>query len=638
MKLTSAEIREKYLKFFEERGHKIVPSSSLIPENDPTTLFTGSGMQPMVPYLLGEKHPSGTRIVDSQKCFRAWDIEEVGDNTHTTFFEMLGNWSLGDYFKEEQIPWMFEFLVKKIGLDPNKLYFSVYKGTKEIWIWRDDTAEKLWKEQFKNVWVDAKSVDDVEENGMQWGRIFFYDEKENWWSRAGVPNKMPNWEPGGPDSEMFWDFWADLELHEKSEWKETHCNPACDCGRFLEIGNNVFMQYKKTAEWFLELENKNIDFGGWLERIAVALSDNPDVYMWDLFDGIRNKIEELTWKKYWENTNETLAFRVVMDHVRAATFLIWDGAVPSNKDQWYFTRRLIRRAIRFASHLWVEGWFIEKVASEVVDGYSSHYTDLAEKKAFILSEMEWEEKQFLSTLDKGLKEFDKLLKGFEIAFERSWKKIDTIAGPKAFKLYDTYGFPLEMTVELANEKGLKVDETGFAKAFEEHQAKSRAGAEQKFKWWLADDSTATTELHSATHLLLAWLNHVLGWDIHQKWSNITAERLRFDFNHDGKVERDILDKVEEFVNEAIQSGTKVTLTEMDKQKAMDEGVEWSFWEKYPDTVKVYSMVWNNGRTYSKELCWGPHVEATSDMWRFKIKKEEASSRGIRRIKAVLIKD
>ncbi|QFR38696.1 alanine--tRNA ligase [Candidatus Gracilibacteria bacterium 28_42_T64] len=638
MKLTSAEIREKYLKFFEERGHKIVPSSSLIPENDPTTLFTGSGMQPMVPYLLGEKHPSGTRIVDSQKCFRAGDIEEVGDNTHTTFFEMLGNWSLGDYFKEEQIPWMFEFLVKKIGLDPNKLYFSVYKGTKEIGIGRDDTAEKLWKEQFKNVGVDAKSVDDVEENGMQGGRIFFYDEKENWWSRAGVPNKMPNGEPGGPDSEMFWDFGADLELHEKSEWKETHCNPACDCGRFLEIGNNVFMQYKKTAEGFLELENKNIDFGGGLERIAVALSDNPDVYMGDLFDGIRNKIEELTGKKYGENTNETLAFRVVMDHVRAATFLIGDGAVPSNKDQGYFTRRLIRRAIRFASHLGVEGGFIEKVASEVVDGYSSHYTDLAEKKAFILSEMEGEEKQFLSTLDKGLKEFDKLLKGFEIAFERSGKKIDTIAGPKAFKLYDTYGFPLEMTVELANEKGLKVDETGFAKAFEEHQAKSRAGAEQKFKGGLADDSTATTELHSATHLLLAGLNHVLGGDIHQKGSNITAERLRFDFNHDGKVERDILDKVEEFVNEAIQSGTKVTLTEMDKQKAMDEGVEGSFWEKYPDTVKVYSMVGNNGRTYSKELCGGPHVEATSDMGRFKIKKEEASSRGIRRIKAVLIKD
>ncbi len=397
------------------------------------------------------------------------------------------------------------------------------------------------------------------------------------------------------------------------------------------------MQFRRTEKWFEELAGKNIDFGWWLERIAVALSDNPDVFMWDLFDWIRNKIEELTGKKYWDNENETMAFRVVMDHLRASTFLIWDWAVPSNKDQWYFTRRLIRRAIRFAQNLWVEGWFITKIAEEVINEYKDHYTDLVEKRDFIISEMKREEAQFLSTLEKWLKEFDKLIKGLEIAYEKTWNKIDTIAGQKAFKLYDTYGFPIEMTIELAEEKWYKIDLEWFEKAKKQHQDKSRAWAEQKFKWGLADESELTTALHSVTHIMLAALRKFLWDDVHQKGSNITAERLRFDFNYPEKVERDILDKVEEYVNNVIQKDCEVILENMDKQLAKDSWVEWSFWEKYPDTVKVYTFKDSEGNIYSRELCGWPHIEKTWWIGKFKIKKEESSSRWVRRIKAVLIK-
>ena len=637
MNYTSVQIREKYLKFFEEKWHVIVPSSLLIPENDSTTLFTGSGMQPMVPYLLWEKHPLWTRICNSQKSFRAMDIEDIWDNRHTTFFEMLWNWSFGDYFKKEQIFWMFEFLTQELWLNPNKIYISVYRWNKNIWIWKDSKAVELWKEQFTNVWIKAKDVDLAEVDWMQWGRIFYYNDKENWWSRSWAPKNMPVWEPGWPDSEMFWDFWEELKLHENSKWKNKPCHPACDCWRFLEIWNNVFMQYMRTDMWFEELENKNIDFGWWLERLAVAISDNPDIFMWDLFNGIRTKIEEFTGKKYGENEKETVAFRVIMDHLRAATFLIWDWAIPSNKDQGYFTRRLIRRAIRFAKNLWVNGWFITVIADEVIKEYSSIYLELKEKRDFIISEMQAEENQFLSTLEKWLKEFDKLIKGLEITIEKTWKKIDTISGTKAFRLYDTYGFPFEITQELASEKWLKVDEEWFAKAKKKHQEKSRAWAEQKFKWWLSDNSELTTALHSATHLMLAWLRKFLWEDIHQKWSNITAERLRFDFNYGEKITKDILNKIEDYVNNIIENQCDIIVEEMNKQEAKDSWVEWSFWEKYPDKVKIYtfkSRFWN---IYSRELCWGPHIENTKNMWKFKIKKESSSSRWIRRIKAVLEK-
>jgi len=634
--MNSQEIRSKYLEYFESKGHKIVPSASLIPENDPTTLFTGSGMQPMVPYLLGEKHPLGTRIVDSQKAFRAADIDDVGDNRHTTFFEMLGNWSLWDYFKKEQVDWAWDFYMNHIGLDPKKVYISVYRGNEKFWIPRDDEAVGLWTDKFQSVWVESKAVDMAEEKWIQWGRIFYYNEKENWWSRAGVPENMPVGEPGGPDSEMFWDFGEELWLHEASEWKDQPCHPACDCGRFLEFANNVFMQYKKTEDGFVELDNKNIDFWGGLERIAVAMTDTPDVFLWDLFDGIRDKIEEASGKKYGENEKETKAFRVIMDHLRVVVFLIGDGAVPSNKDQGYFTRRMLRRAIRFARDLWIEQGLSAQVAEVVISEYSHHYTELQENRDFIIKEIEAEEKQFLSTLDKGMKEFEKLLNGFQIAFERSGKKVTQIAGAKAFKLYDTYGFPIELTEDLAEEHSLTVDREGFEKAFEDHKALSRKWAEQKFKWGLADTSVATTELHTATHLLLAGLRKVLGDHVFQKGSNITAERLRFDFSHEVKVTREELDQVEAFVNHAIQSGTQVTTEEMPKQKAIDIWVVWSFWEKYPETVKVYTMQ-SPEEVFSVELCWGPHVENSQWMGQFKIKKEEASSRGVRRIKAVLIK-
>lgn len=636
--MNSHDIRKKYLEFFEKKGHKIIPSSPLIPENDPTTLFTGSGMQPMVPYLLWETHPLWTRICDSQKSFRSGDIDDIWDNRHTTFFEMLWNWSLWDYFKKEQISWMFEFLTKELNLDPNKIYVSVYRWNAKIWIWKDSEAVELWKKEFKTVGIDAVDIDMAEENWMQDWRIFYYNEKENWWSRAWVPENMPVWEPGWPDSEMFWDFWADLKLHENSQWKDKPCHPACDCGRFLEIWNNVFMQFMRTENWFEELNNKNIDFWWGLERLAVAITDNPDVFMWDLFDAIRKKIEELTWKVYWENIEETMAFRVIMDHLRAATFLICDWAVPSNKDQWYFTRRLIRRAIRFAKNLWVEGWFITEVASEVINEYKNHYSELEDKKDFIINEMKLEEAQFLKTLDKGLREFDKLVKWFEIAFERTWKKIDTIAWAKAFKLYDTYWFPVEITQELAEEKWLKVDVEWFKKAFEDHKTLSRKWAEKKFKWWLADESEKTTALHTATHLVFAWLKKHLWENVTQAWANITAERLRFDFTYPEKVSREILDQVEDYVNEAISKDCQISIVDMEKNKAKESWINWSFWEKYPDVVKVYTVTSLDDIIYSREICWGPHVESTSKMWKFKIKKEQASSKWVRRIKAVLIND
>ncbi len=631
MLYSSHQIREKYIEYFKEKWHKEIPSSSLIPENDPTTLFTGSGMQPMVPYLLWEKHPVWNRICDSQKAFRSWDIEDIWDNRHTTFFEMLWNWSLWDYFKKEQINQIFDFYVNKIGLNPKKIYISVYRWNSKLKIPKDEESAKLWEKLFIEKWIEAKSVDFAEEKWMQWWRIFYYDEKENWWSRAWVPENMPIWEPGWPDSEMFWDFWEELGLHEKSRWKDKPCHPACDCGRFLEFANNVFMQYKKTPNGFEELKNKNIDFGSGLERVSVALMDEADVFLWDLFKTIREKIEELSWKKYGENEKETRAFRIVMDHLRATTFLIWDGAIPSNKDQWYFTRRMIRRAIRFARDLGIEKWLSSNIAEVVIDEYGNHYKNLLEQKDFIIKEIDSEEKQFLKTLEKGLKEFEKLMKSENIWREKiSWKQ--------AFRLYDTFGFPLEMTIELAQERNLEVDLEGFKNAEREHQDKSRTASAWKFKWWLADSSDETTKLHSATHLLLSGIKKYVWEHVHQKWSNITSERLRFDFNNDEKIERETLDKIENFVNEAIEAWFDVSMEDMEKQKAKKSGVEWSFWDKYPDIVKVYTMTWKDGTIYSRELCWWPHVENSKDMWVFKIKKEESSSRWVRRIKAVLHKN
>ena len=616
--MTSHEIRNAYLNFFKERGHSIVPSSSLIPENDPSTLFTGSGMQPMVPFLLGQPHPEGKRLADSQKCFRSQDIEEVGDNRHTTFFEMLGNWSLGDYFKEEQISWMFDFLTKELGLNAKNLYVTVFRGNEALGIPRDTLAVDMWKKKFAEVGIEAKDIDFAERDGMQGGRIFYYDEKKNWWSRVGVPANMPTGEPGGPDTEMFWDFGEQLGLHEQSPFNSDPCHVNCDCGRFLEIGNNVFMEYIKTADGFAPLPNKNVDFGGGLERMAAAKSNNPDVFFGDLFASMRQVIEALSGKTYGANPEETKAFRVIMDHMRAAVFLIADGAVPSNKDQGYFTRRLIRRAIRFASKLNIEAVFCQQLAEAVVGAYSEAYPDMAKRQQTIIDELKKEEEKFRKTLQAGLKEFEKL--GGQAA----------ITGDQAFLLFATYGFPLEMTQELAAERGLQVDTVGFAKEMDKHKEQSRLGAEQKFSGGLADHSAESTRLHTATHLLHAALRKVLGDHVYQKGSNITPERLRFDFSHPEKMTKEQIQQVEDLVNDVITKDVPVSFEEMDIDEARKRDAIGVFEERYGNRVKVYKM-----GDFSYEICGGPHVQHTGELGRFKILKEEASSAGIRRIKAVV---
>jgi len=611
--MNTNELRKKYLDFFKSKKHTVISSASLIPENDPTTLFTGSGMQPMVPYLLGEKHPQGTRIVDSQKCFRAVDMDEVGDSSHTTFFEMLGNWSLGDYFKTEQIDWMFEFLSKEVSLDLNRLYITCFRGDEKNNIPRDEESAKQWQKLFESEGLKAEIADSPEEKGMQGAKIFYYSAKKNWWSRAGVPENMPVGEPGGPDSEMFWDFGEELGSHEKTEWKNKPCHVNCDCGRFMEIGNNVFMQYIKKGDGFEELKQKNIDFGGGLERLAVALLDSPDIFNIDLFTEAKTKLEELSGKKYGENEKDTYAFRVILDHLRAATFLIADGAVPSNKDQGYFTRRLIRRAVRFASDLGIKDSIASVIGNTYYNTYyNTYFSD--DKKDLILSELEKEENKFRTTLEQGLKEFDK--------------------GTDPFILFTTYGFPIEMTKELAQEKGINIDETDFDKKMKKHQELSRAGAEEKFKGGLADHGEMSIKYHTATHLLHSALRKVLGEHVQQKGSNITDKRLRFDFTHGEKMADEEKKQVEDLVNEAIDKKLPVSMEEMSVEEAKVNGAIGLFGDKYGEKVKVYT-IGSGDDVASKEICGGPHVEDLSGMGHFRIKKEESSSAGVRRIKAIL---
>jgi len=547
------EVREKYLEFFKKREHAVVPSVSLVPENDPTTLFTSSGMQPLLPYFIGKAPPKGKRVTDSQRCFRAEDIEEVGDNRHTTYFEMLGNWSFGDYFKEEQIPWFFEFLTKEIGLDPEKLYVTVFEGDEKAGIPKDIESAKIWEKLLGGA-----------------DRISYYGADKNWWSRAGTPEQMPAGEPGGSDTEVFYDFGT---KHNKSFGEE--CHPNCDCGRFVEIGNSVFMEYVKQEDGsFAHLPTKNVDFGGGLERITAASNDDNDIFNIDAIKNIIEKIEEKSGKKYEENKK---AFRIIADHIRAAEAIIKDGVVPSNTEQGYVLRRLIRRAVRFGDVLGVK------------------LSDITESNEEIIKE----EEKFRKTLEKGLKEFEKISKG------------GNISGSDAFVLFTTYGFPLELTLELALEKSLNIDEAEFRDKMREHQALSRRGAGQKFKGGLADHSEQSTKYHTATHLLLRALKDVLGEDVSQKGSNITAERMRFDFSWGEKLTDEQKEKIENIVNHKIQEGLKVTSEETDGKI----------------TYKIGD--------YSVELCGGPHVKNTSELGHFKIKKEEASSAGIRRIKAVL---
>ena len=636
--MTINEIRTRYLQFFEKRGHFVIPSAPLVPHNDPTTLFTGSGMQPLITYLLGKDHPAGKRLADSQKSFRAEDIEEVGDNRHITFFEMLGNWSLGDYFKKEQLPWIFEFLVDEIGLDPNNLYVTAFIGDEKNNIPRDTESAEIWQELFTEKGIEAKIVEigsdaDGYRKGMGGGRIFYYDAKKNWWSRAGVPENMPEGEPGGPDSEMFYDFGTARDAKYGAE-----CHPNCDCGRFLEIGNSVFMQYiKKPDGSFGLLPKQNVDFGGGLERIAAASMGNPDVFAIDVFQDIIGLLIHFSGKDYIDS-RYTRSFRIVADHVRAAVFMIGDGVKPSNTERGYVLRCLLRRAAQHTAKLGAsdkdkEDSMLVRAAIITLEKYKDAYQELEGEEAYReITETIWnEEVQFAHTLEKGLREFEKMSNAL------SRNESGTITPKDAFVLFTTYGFPFEMTLELAKERGVFVNQDAFRELMKKHSELSRAGSEQKFKGGLADTSEKTTRLHTAHHLLLKALQLVLGSHVKQRGSNITQERLRIDFSHGEKMTKEQIAEVEKIVNEKIQEGIPVIRTEMAKEEAEKLGAEHEFGAKYPERVSIYS-VGPLDKAFSIEFCGGPHVGNTREIGKngvFKIQKEEAVAAGIRRIKAIL---
>jgi alanyl-tRNA synthetase len=646
--MSGNEVRKKYLSYLENRGHAIIPSAALVPDNDPTTLFTGSGMQPLVPYLLGDKHPKGTRLADAQKCFRAEDIEEVGDNRHTTFFEMLGNWSLGDYFKAEQLPWFYHFLVEEIGLDPERIYVTTFIGDTETGVPQDTESVEIWQELFATQGVsqgvaEIGSEADGAARGMRPGeRIFYYDASKNWWSRSGTPDKMPAGEIGGPDSEVFYDFDPEGKLHDPEKWGP-HCHPNCDCGRFLEIGNSVFIEYIKGENGaFTKLPQQNVDFGGGLERITAAANDTRDVFLVDLLHNIIAQLETLTNKTYDENQE---AFRVITDHIRGAVFMIGDGVLPANSEQGYFVRRLLRRSVRYADVLEIADGKLQELATSVIDTYAAHYEQLAAQKQTIVEAIDGEEKQFRKTLESGLQELQKLFQHNSVSAHPQW----SVSGKDLFNLYQTHGFPLELALEVIEQTSVMGEDntlpesykqeltSAFHEEMQKHKEKSRAGAEQKFKGGLADSSEKVVQYHTATHLLLAAMRDILGTHVHQAGSNITSERLRFDVTHPEKISAEELEKIECRVNQALETGGKISIETMDKSVAEnDPSVEGSFWDRYPDEVKVYTIIGNDGTVYSRELCGGPHVEHLSDIkGTFDIKKEESSAAGVRRIKAVL---
>ncbi len=630
--MTAQEIRTKYLEFFESKQHKTIPRASLYLKDDPTTLFTGSGMQPLIPYLLGDEHKDGVRLVDSQTCFRGQDVEEVGDNSHTTFFEMLGNWSLGDYTKKEQIPWLFEFLVDVVGLDPNKLYISCFIGSEQHGIPRDDEAANIWQELFKSKDVDAEivsigSAKDGDEKGMGNGRIFFYDDGENWWSRNGGLDTTPMGDPCGPDSEVFYDFGND---NHDASYGQPH--PASDSGRFMEIGNQVFMQYRRTENGFEPLEKKNVDFGGGLERIAAAAIDSPDVFKISLLWPIIEKLEQLSDKEY---DDHTVSMRVIADHLRGATFLAVDGVTPSNKEQGYVMRRLIRRAMVKAHDLGIEQNFLQEIVPVIADLYHDDFPEVAENREKIIEALVKEEKAFRQTLRKGVHALERYL-GYRKAEEFK------VAGNILFTMSDTHGFPIELTKEELSKRGLDTADDAdevFKKLLQEQRERSQTAQKGTFKGGLADHSDETKKLHTATHLMYEALRRVLGDHVVQRGSNVTAERTRFDFSNDGKVTREQLDQVEEIVNEQIQKDLTVSFAEYPTDEAFKMGAKGAFGDKYGDTVKVYTMKAENEEPFSVEICGGPHVEHTGQLGEngkhFKIKKEEASSAGVRRVKAIL---
>ena len=585
--MKAIEIRNKYLNFFKNHGHAVIPSAPLIPENDPSVLFTTAGMQPLVPYLLGEKHPEGTRLTDYQKCVRTNDIEEVGDNRHLTYFEMLGNWSLGDYFKEESIQMSYDFLTKELQIPAEKLSVTCFAGDEDCP--KDEISASCWKKA-----------------GIPEERIYFYGKDDNWWI-AGEEG------PCGPDTEMFYDTGKPA--------CSPDCQPSCDCGKYVEIWNNVFMEYFKDKNGYTKLEQKNVDTGLGLERMTMLLQGKETPYDTELFEPIMKKLEEL------QKIDSIQSRRIVAEHLRSSMMIIADGGRPSNIDRGYVLRRLIRRMIRHLNKLQISLDKISTLIAINVENLKGMYPELEKNQATIQEVLLEEKNKFVKTLAHGEREFNNEMQKAKQA------GTNVINGQVVFRLYDTYGFPPEVTKELAEENGFQIDLEEFEKLFKQHQEKSRAGSEHKFKGGLADQTEETIAYHTATHLLNAALKQIIGKDAHQRGSNITAERMRFDFNCDHKLTEEEKKAVEDLVNKWIQEGIPVTKQEMSKEEAINSGAECMFIEKYPDIVTVYSI-----GDVSKELCGGPHVSNTNELGRFKIKKEESSSSGIRRIKAVLIKE
>ncbi len=582
--MKAIEIRNKYLNFFKKHGHSVIPSAPVVPENDPSVLFTTAGMQPLVPYLLGQKHPSGTRLTDYQKCVRTNDIDEVGDNRHLTYFEMLGNWSLGDYFKDESIAMSYEFLTKELGIPAEKLSVTCFAGDEDCS--KDEVAYEAWKRA-----------------GIPDERIYFFGKDDNWWI-AGEEG------PCGPDTEMFYDTGKPKCSPE--------CNPSCGCGKYVEIWNNVFMEFYKDKNGYSKLAQKNVDTGLGLERMTMLLQGKETPFEIELFAPVMEKLEEL------QKVDNIESRRIVAEHLRSSMMIINDGARPSNVDRGYILRRLLRRMTRHMNKLEIDLSRLPEIIETSIEALKELYPELEENKETLKTVIIQEKDKFMKTLQNGEREFEK------VANRTKNSGKDVLDTEAVFNLYETYGFPPEMTEELAKEIGLKVDMSDYQKLFEEHQAKSRIGSEQKFKGGLASSGEVETKYHTATHLLNAALKKVLGEHVHQKGSNITAERMRFDFSHGAKMTDEEKQKVEDLVNEWISQGIDVLVEEMPKDKAIESGAECMFVERYPDIVTVYTI-----GDFSKELCGGPHVKNTRELGHFKIKKEEASSSGVRRIKAIL---
>ncbi|MBI5045025.1 MAG: alanine--tRNA ligase [Candidatus Levybacteria bacterium] len=620
--MKAKQILDRYLSFFEEKGHKRIANSPLVLANDPTTLFTSSGMQALIPYLLGEAHPSGNKLVNIQNCLRSQDIDEVGDNRHTTFFRMIGNWSLGDYFKKEQLSWFFEFLTnndKGLGLNPSRLYVTVFEGDETVP--HDEESITIWKELFSQKGIEATVVENAETNGIQEGRIFTYGVKKNWWSRSGIPENMPTNEPGGPDSEVFYDFGTP---HDEAYGE--HCHPNCDCGRFLEIGNSVFMQYQKQEDGsFKELPQKNVDFGGGLERLAAAKNHDPDIFTTDLYNNTIATIEETTSKSYTDHKAQT-HMRVIADHLKAATFLMVDGVIPSNKEQGYILRRLLRRA-SVKMHQLKGNVTPDADFPVIVDSILRTEAELDEKlndeenRKRVFSVLEDELQRFAKTLTNGLRELE---------------KNEVVTGKIAFDLFQTYGFPFEITEELVKQQGKSISYKEFKEEYDKHKELSKTASSGMFKGGLADHSEKTIMGHTATHLLHQALRDIFGKQLHQTGSNITTERVRFDFNHDNRLTEEEISQVEDMVNEKIKENLPVHFEMIPTQKAHDMGAIGLFMDTYGEKSKIYFIGPVKGSTdkpYSIEFCGGPHVDFTGELKSFKIIKQENLGKGQKRLYA-----